>query len=356
MEEVDSSDEDSSDYSEEETDGSAIEGQGDKSGNLNVRVGTVNKRGQVKPGSKWVYAYFLVSGGSLHFYIRKEDNDPKASIILKNATLNKTVECRPFKHCFSITTATLEILVSAQGAEEWSSWTSALEAAASKLPTVPPTRGDKVAKLNLKERAKRSVIAKTTTSKMGKRAIKSKAPPQMTELINALKTLVQRETGSSRKANDMENNVLRVGVKMYFLVVDGKLEPRQVLLADQPLRQALKVFGGCRDHVSAVRFSGRITLKKDLLETRLEEVAMLVRQAGEHLTESLQPYVRPANIQRINDTVAYFGNPEVLMRVLLDETYEPDLDVLMLAAKHYAQFHFYEEDIAPMARRLTMAL
>ncbi len=131
---------------------------------------------------------------------------------------------------------------------------------------------------------------------------------------------------------------------------------------------------------------------------------MLVRQAGEHLTESLQPYVRyatrhdpsdeswptltslnlsrPANIQRINDTVAYFGNPEVphahrmrhihddsahtrlrlllrhkvLMRVLLDETYEPDLDVLMLAAKHYAQFHFYEEDIAPMARRLTMAL
>ena len=64
---------------------------------------------------------------------------------------------------------------------------------------------------------------------MGKRAIKSKAPPQMTELINALKTLVQRETGSSRKANDMENNVLRVGVKMYFLVVDGKLEPRQVL-------------------------------------------------------------------------------------------------------------------------------
>jgi sarcosine oxidase gamma subunit len=90
-------------------------------------------------------------------------------------------------------------------------------------------QGDKVAKLNLKERAKRSVIAKTTTSKMGKRAIKSKAPPQMTELINALKTLVQRETGSSRKANDMENNVLRVGVKMYFLVVDGKLEPRQVL-------------------------------------------------------------------------------------------------------------------------------
>jgi sarcosine oxidase gamma subunit len=95
-------------------------------------------------------------------------------------------------------------------------------------------QGDKVAKLNLKERAKRSVIAKTTTSKMGKRAIKSKAPPQMTELINALKTLVQRETGSSRKANDMENNVLRVGVKMYFLVVDGKLEPRQVLALPQP--------------------------------------------------------------------------------------------------------------------------
>ncbi len=49
-----------------------VQGQGDKSGSLNVRVGTVNKRGQVKPGSKWVYAYFFVSGGSLHFYVRKE--------------------------------------------------------------------------------------------------------------------------------------------------------------------------------------------------------------------------------------------------------------------------------------------
>jgi hypothetical protein len=47
---------------------------------------------------------------------------------------------------------------------------------------------------------------------------------------------------------------------------------------------------------------------------------------------------------------------QVLMRVLLDEAYEPDLDVLMIAAKHYAQFVFYEEDITPMARRLTMAL
>jgi hypothetical protein len=129
---------------------------------------------------------------------------------------------------------------------------------------------------------------------------------------------------------------------------------------------------------------GRITLKKDLLETRLQEVAASVREAGEHLTESLQPYVRPANLQRLNDTMNYFGNPEVsrtltlatiprercltgvccgdrsvdqvLMRVLLDEAYEPDLDVLMIAAKHYAQFVFYEEDITPMARRLTMAL
>jgi hypothetical protein len=82
--------------------------------------------------------------------------------------------------------------------------------------------------LNLAERAKRSVIAKTTTSKMGKRAIKSKAPPQMTELMDALKMLVQKETGSSRKANELENNVLRVGVKIYFLVVDGKLMPQQV--------------------------------------------------------------------------------------------------------------------------------
>jgi hypothetical protein len=47
------------------------EGQ-DKSGLLNVRLGTVNKKGQVKAGSKWVFAQFVLSGGSLHFYVKKE--------------------------------------------------------------------------------------------------------------------------------------------------------------------------------------------------------------------------------------------------------------------------------------------
>jgi hypothetical protein len=69
----------------------------------------------------------------------------------------------------------------------------------------------------------------------------------------------------------------------------------------------------CVSHAPYARLlvQGRITLKKDLLETRLQEVAASVREAGEHLTESLQPYVRPANLQRLNDTMNYFGNPEV---------------------------------------------
>lgn len=86
------------------------------------------------------------------------------------------------------------------------------------------------AKLNLKQRAKRSVISKTTTSKMGKRAVKKMAPKEMIELINALKTLVEKETGSSRKAHTIENNILRVGVKIYFLVTEGKVPPAQVAL------------------------------------------------------------------------------------------------------------------------------
>jgi hypothetical protein len=70
----------------------------------------------------------------------EQDKEPKASIVIKNAKLNKQVECRPFKHCFSLTTSTLEMLVSAQGHEEWSAWTSALEAAASQPPSLPPIK------------------------------------------------------------------------------------------------------------------------------------------------------------------------------------------------------------------------
>lgn len=42
------------------------------SGLLNVRVSMANKKGQMKPGKKWKNAYFLLLGGSLHYYAKKE--------------------------------------------------------------------------------------------------------------------------------------------------------------------------------------------------------------------------------------------------------------------------------------------
>jgi len=324
---------------------------GDKSGRLNVRVGSV-KKGKAKLNKEWLFGHFVLSGGSLHFFV-KEDATPKVSIVVKEAKLNKTTECRPFKHCFTLTSPTIEILFSAQSEAEWREWTSALEAAAAKPPSQPPNLdSQRNARMNLRERAKRSMISKTTTSKMGKRAVRSKAPREMVELLDALKTLVQKETGSSAKSKEVENDILRVGVKLFVLLNDSKVTLNQVLVAEKPLRKALSVFVSCYNHVFAVRNSNKITLKKDLLQDKLDEVAKLVRQSGDSLAESLVNHMRPSNIQRICDLMAYFGNPEVLMRVLLDASFEAEVDLLVHAAEHYSQFHFYEEDFKP--RRSTI--
>lgn len=74
------------------------------------------------------------------------------------------------------------------------------------------------------------MISRTTSSNFGKRAIKKMAPKEMIEVIDAFKTLVEKETGSSRKAKEMENTCMRVGVKIYFLVLDGNVAPSKVLI------------------------------------------------------------------------------------------------------------------------------
>jgi len=78
------------------------------------------------------------------------------------------------------------------------------------------------------------MISKTTTSKMGKRAVRSKAPREMVELLDALKTLVQKETGSSAKSKEVENDILRVGVKLFVLLNDSKVTLNQVPLCSRP--------------------------------------------------------------------------------------------------------------------------
>ena len=100
-----------------------------------------------------------------------------------------------------------------------------------------------------KNRVERNVIGHAATSPLGKRAIRTKAPKEITELITAMKVLVEKESGSPKKANEIEEIIFKLGVKIFYLIQKGELSIGEVLVVDEPVRKGLDLFIRCRNHV-----------------------------------------------------------------------------------------------------------
>jgi hypothetical protein len=326
----------------------------DKDGFINFRVGKFNKKKQLSRSRKWNYTYFNLIGGSLYYYKTIDDHLPQGMIQLSDCKITKNVEdFKPLKHCFSLTTENFEFAFSAQAEDEMNEWTEAIESNLNKPLAPPLTKDKKKGRVALlKERAKKNVVGKAATSKVGKKALRSKAPKEVMNLIAALKSIIEKDTKSTKKANEIEDNILRIGVKVYFLVSEGKLDPSQVMVAEKPMRNALALFITCRNHVFDVHQSKTRKLKEDILLAKLQQVEQLVKEGAENLIMALTNLILPRNIKRIQDTVAYIGDHQVLFRILMDRSFDSELYYLTSAAEHYSQFHFYPEDVRP--RRYTI--
>lgn len=79
------------------------------------------------------------------------------------------------------------------------------------------------------------------------------APEEITGLVLALKNIVER-VSNSKKANEIEEAIYKIGIKCFFLVENGTVPIQKFLLADKPLREALTLLGKCHDHAKYSRF------------------------------------------------------------------------------------------------------
>jgi hypothetical protein len=64
---------------------------------------------------------------------------------------------------------------------------------------------------------------------------------------------VERESKSSKKATEIEENIYKIGVKAFFLMDAKKINIDQLLVADKPLRSALELLVKCHDHAKYSR-------------------------------------------------------------------------------------------------------
>jgi len=312
----------------------------DKDGFLYKRSGSTKKTASNQ--KKWNAYYFNLIQGSLYYYKNVEDLEPKGKFQLGDVKFVKedpTIENSGKKCSFGFRNDKMDLLLATEDEVEWKEWVSAIEANMTKGPSPPlkkkkrKTRAQEIA-----FRMKKNLGSKVATSKLGKKAIRSQAPDEITNLVRALKHIVERNSKSSKKANEVEENIYKFGVKAFFLIDGGKISIDDLLVADKPLRFALELLAKCHDHA---KFS-RVPNQKLLLE-KFGEVEKKIREGGDILSKLLAPHLKPKNVKILQDLVEYISNADRLFQIFQDTTLDDDLQELVSASEHYTQFHFYSE-------------
>jgi len=312
----------------------------DKDGFLFKRSGSTKKSASTQ--KKWKAYYFNLLQGSLYYYQNAEDPEPKGKLQLNEVKFFKDdpqTENSGKKFTFGFRNEKIDLLLGAEDEQDWKEWIEAVEANLTKSPA-PPLKKEKrkTRAAEIAFKMKKNLGTKAATSPLGKKAIRSQAPEEITNLVKALKHIVERESKSAKKATEVEETMYKLGVKAYFLIDGGKITIDDLLVADKPLRLALELLAKCHDHAKYSRAPN----EKLLLE-KFEEVQKKLHEGADILAKLLEPHLKPKSMKSLQDLVNYVGNAERLYKIFQDSSLDDDLQELISASEHYTQFHFYSE-------------
>jgi len=274
-------------------------------------------------------------GGSFYWYKTANSQEPIGGCDLRDCRIDNNVKVGN-KDCFSILSGDDEgeLFVGYLTSETTrDSWVEILNVHKEMDPESFPEREDvKSKKKNIMNRTKSKVVSKTATSAIGKKVMKAIINEETATLLDALKKIVKKESGNSKRAEDLEKNIIKISVKSYLLIEKGKLEGESFLKADAPLREAFELLSRCYNQ------KGRVN--QEVFFNALLKVEALLKQSEEIITNILAPFLTTKNIYRISSAFGTLADAKFLQRVFYDETLDEDLGKLIEAMDYYTQFHF----------------
>jgi len=299
------------------------------------RVGYIEMRIKKK---EWKAVYCVVIGGSFYYYKSSTDNEPKGSIDLAGNQIVTNVDLKgdKKKFTFAIQNAAVEPIFvgSCPGEPELRAWKASLEEGLTKEKSEPPTVvAQKGKKQGVMKRVKKRAASKTATSVLGKKVMKAIVNEETTTLLNALKRIVRSQSSSSKKAEDLEKNIIKIAVKSFLLIENKALTADDFLVADKPLREAFELL--------VKVFNGRGRVKEEKIHEALIKVEELLKKAEEVITNLLAPHLTSKNMLRISSAFGCIANVEFLTVVFKNDLLEEDLDKLIDAMEYYTQFHYH---------------
>lgn len=169
-----------------------------------------------KKSKKWKPKWGVLSGGGLYSKGKAKDPELSEPIVIQGATIDKTDEHKK-KLAIKITKGSEEDFVAFDTEEARTEWLTALKANVDKEVGVGTEQTSKSKKsqstaMRLKKKAGTSVA----TSSAGKGLIKEFLGKDGVKLIDLVKQVITIYEGK-KKATEVENNIIRVAVKVILL-------------------------------------------------------------------------------------------------------------------------------------------
>ncbi|PRP84362.1 hypothetical protein PROFUN_08227 [Planoprotostelium fungivorum] len=299
-------------------------------------------------GKKWNEVYVALTGGSLHWYADEDDSKPKRSIEISCFKIldkdQSATEGSTKKLVMTFQNKAEDIVFAFETEEEYNEWFTKIKGNVGQDPKPPLKRVKKMGKMQtLAYKTKKNVGGKVANSSIGKKLIRDNAPEesdseQVKEMIASIKKMVERESKNPKKGQEMEDNIYKFGVKVYFLIDSGKLQADDLLKADQPVREAFEVFIKCHDHI---KYSPTVNI--DLVKEKLKIISEKTAIATDILTKLLGAHLKQKNVQMVQDTISYLSDADRLLRIFQDNSLQEEVSDIANAANHYTQFHFYAD-------------
>eukprot|EP01100_Stratorugosa_tubuloviscum_P010549 TRINITY_DN4533_c3_g1_i1.p1 TRINITY_DN4533_c3_g1~~TRINITY_DN4533_c3_g1_i1.p1 ORF type:complete len:305 (+),score=140.64 TRINITY_DN4533_c3_g1_i1:44-958(+) len=269
------------------------------------------------PGrSSWKSRFFILVESSLFYYESPTSEQEKGVIQLKGITIER-VEQSLSKKKFTIVLKTIkkDIWLSAKSEESFNDWFIAFQQAIVKEAAEQSPERAKAKSLFYK--AQKSMVEKAATSSVGKSVLKEYLPEDAWFMLSFLKSGITLFSNSN-KAKQIENRLIKTGVKAVWLFKGGHLTPDEMqATCKQPILDLWTHFINCYE----------IT-KRDI-----NLLSNLIRIVSNSFDQLLKRHVSPKNIEKMIQTFEYLADENFLNLIFSDNRLHNDLEKLIASLK-----------------------
>jgi len=185
--------------------------------------------------------------------------------------------------------------------------------------------------MSLSHRASKAIVGKIATTGAGKKVIHTAVPDEIRTLIVSLKLIVAK-IDSPKTADEIEENLIKLILKAFFLENQGLVTAEDFLVADKPLREAFEVLVTMRDQ--------RSLMKKNKVDESLTIVNKNLKDVEKVVSNLFASHVKPHTMKRIAVTFSVLNSPEFLGKGWNCNDLREERDELAEAMNRYLSFHF----------------